>query len=146
MDEWVRLVYFSRSAAQFDVHGVLRIVDTARTNNARSDITGALLFSHDHFLQVLEGDPVVVNALYRKIVLDERHTDPVLLDYRPIANRCFGKWSMAFCSQEQATREVLRQFCGADTLRPALLSGDDAVALLQAVTSHADDRAHDAGS
>ncbi len=145
MSGLVRLVYFSRAPARFDIRSVLRIVETARANNARFDITGALLFSHDCFVQALEGSADVVNALYRKILVDDRHREPTLLEYLSVAERVFGEWSMAFCSQEKVTRDLVRQFSGNDTLQPSQLSGDDAIGLLRAVTQQASDRAQHAG-
>ena len=94
------LAYFSRNALQgspaelaAQIHDILA---RARTNNQRSGITGALLFSDGCFAQVLEGPPDAVEAIFETIQCDPRHCEVTLLSLQPVAERSFGSWSMAF--------------------------------------------------
>lgn len=68
----------------------------ARASNQRHDVTGALLFSDGYFAQVLEGPAEAVEAIFETIQCDPRHADVTILHLHPVAERSFGKWSMAF--------------------------------------------------
>jgi hypothetical protein len=63
-------------------------------NNRKLDITGVLCYSNHYYLQCLEGCRTEVNRLYRKICLDSRHTEPVILMYQEILHRQFDDWYM----------------------------------------------------
>lgn len=92
-----RLVYRSRSlldgaARESDLAAILA---SARANNGRLGITGALLVWQDAFVQVLEGDEAAVRAVYRVIRRDERHERVRLVDADTVPDRVFARWSMA---------------------------------------------------
>ena len=54
-----KVVYCSRNLIEGDAASrdaeISQILETARKNNSQVNVTGALLFSTDHFAQVLEG-------------------------------------------------------------------------------------------
>ena len=55
-----------------------------------------LLYAEGSFFQVLEGEADVVDALYAKIELDQRHDHVTLIIREPIAKRHFNDWTMGF--------------------------------------------------
>lgn len=67
----------------------------ARSHNKSLGITGALLMSADHFVQVLEGEEDVVRGLYAAIAEDPRHDSVELLEDGMVPERVFARWSMA---------------------------------------------------
>jgi hypothetical protein len=71
------------------------ILFTARRTNQRNGITGLLISSPAHFMQVLEGDEAVVRETYERICNDPRHSAHVILREIEVAERQFGEWSMA---------------------------------------------------
>ena len=83
------------------LHGLL---EQARSNNARVDITSCLLYGSGNFLQLLEGPREQVQATFSKISRDDRHRDiRLLLDAD--RERCtFNTWWMAFFNLETGTR------------------------------------------
>ena len=87
----VRLMYASRAVPAVDQEELQAILKRSKANNSRTGITGALcLCSNERiFIQVLEGGREAVNSLYRRILADTRHTDPVLLHYQEIDERRF---------------------------------------------------------
>lgn len=90
----VRLVYVSKvSNPDFDTKELADIRKKSETNNPRNDITGALVFGNDCFLQCIEGGRTAVNKLYTKIAADPRHSDVLLLGYDDISTRSFAEWS-----------------------------------------------------
>ncbi|RIV86006.1 BLUF domain-containing protein [Aurantiacibacter zhengii] len=70
------------------------ILSQARRNNARDDITGALLVRHDLYLQLIEGPDAAIDALFGLIAADDRHCDVALLLARGAEDRMFPGWAM----------------------------------------------------
>jgi hypothetical protein len=70
------------------------ILSSARRNNARDDITGALVCRADLYLQMLEGSRAAVTKTFHRILTDDRHLDVVLIGSGDIKTRLFPKWHM----------------------------------------------------
>jgi len=92
----ISLLYLSSATTQFSDSDLVNLLAEARKNNTQLDISGMLLYHDGNFLQVLEGPDDQVRHLFEKISGDERHQSVVKLIDRPIAERQFGEWSMAF--------------------------------------------------
>lgn len=91
-----QITYISAAACQFDDDALMDLLHDARTNNEKAGITGLLLYCQGGFLQVLEGEPERVKALYERISLDVRHGGIIKLLDREIVRRDFSSWAMAF--------------------------------------------------
>ena len=90
-----RLIYNSIPSDQIMNNEDLRaMVEQCAQNNSRVHITGMLILSGHHFLQVLEGPSDAVNRLFTKIMRDKRHHDIHLVSYEPIGPSYFDNWSM----------------------------------------------------
>jgi blue light- and temperature-responsive anti-repressor len=100
MNDIHRLVYCSRNEIQGSSAEVIdeihKILLSARVNNAREGISGALLFNEGLFAQVLEGPLKSVERIFEKIQQDPRHSDVIVLQCEPTPSRSFAAWSMAF--------------------------------------------------
>jgi blue light- and temperature-responsive anti-repressor len=97
-----RIVYCSRNAitggpAQIEEE-LEHILDSARRNNSRRGITGALLYNGGSFAQILEGPLDKLELVFEAIQSDERHEDVNVIENGPIAARMFPNWSMAFAA------------------------------------------------
>jgi hypothetical protein len=92
-----RLMY--RSHSRLPVEGrrveLGSIFSTARSNNKKQSITGALLLTDEWFVQTLEGDEHAVRALFDRIATDPRHDSVQLLETGEVAGRVFSRWAMA---------------------------------------------------
>ena len=88
-----QLVYRSQPFG-FDRAILAGILTGARRNNRRDAITGALICRHDVYLQLVEGPDTAVDALYAKILVDDRHSDIVLLLSGTVDQRLFPDWDM----------------------------------------------------
>jgi hypothetical protein len=100
------LLYISRNLiedAMLETE-VRQILEASRRRNATLGITGALLFSPDTFVQVIEGPQPVVQALYDRVRQDPRHMECIVLADRAIEARQFGEWSMAFAGRRDDIR------------------------------------------
>ena len=105
----LRIVYSSRATQGFDSESLLRLLETARENNLRANVSGILLYAEGTFLQVLEGDSEVVESLYDKIEEDRRHHDTRVLLRVEDDVRAFGDWTMGFV---KATKELRQSMAG----------------------------------
>ena len=95
--ELIHCIYCSAATdPQLSKEGLDEILEQSRTNNAKSDITGILLFDSGAFFQVLEGDEEAVEALYTIIERDPRHHKVSKLISERIEGRSFGDWSMGY--------------------------------------------------
>src|SRR4051794_450149 len=94
-----KLVYCSRNRIRgnsAEVTAELRkILNSARRNNARLEITGALLYNAGNFAQVLEGPLSSIEQIFESIQRDSRHSEVVVIQSGPVDTREFPEWSMA---------------------------------------------------
>lgn len=88
-----QLIYRSQPFG-FDRATLAGILMGARRNNRRDDITGALLCRHDVYLQLIEGPAPAIDALYARILVDDRHGDVRLLLSDTVSQRLFPRWEM----------------------------------------------------
>jgi hypothetical protein len=87
------LIYASRPFGYDDLT-LTGILAAATRNNARLNITGALICREDLFLQWLEGPDDAVTDLFARIARDPAHTDVKILSEGKVAQRLFPDWAM----------------------------------------------------
>ncbi len=89
-----RLAYISAASPDLELADLEAILETAIRRNTDQKVTGILLFNGLNFLQVLEGEPQDVTAIYTAIIADQRHSGVVTILDEPADNRIFADWSM----------------------------------------------------
>ena len=117
----VRLVYASRATFKaFDKadakpgsvaeinENVAKILKTARRENQKNQLVGALYYGHGYFFQCLEGTQSAIDQLYEKLLKDPRHTDLKILSKHAIDKIGFSSWEMKFAAIDQEVRSFLR--------------------------------------
>jgi hypothetical protein len=104
-----RLIYTSRVARHVRYSDAEQIALAATERNASLGITGLLLYTPSHFIQVLEGVDQVLTATLSRIDRDARHSNLRILDDREVTDREFGAWAMRaqLCLAPAATLEQL---------------------------------------
>lgn len=98
-----RLIYRSRALWPAPEAALDSILAVSVANNARFGITGALGFSGDSFVQLLEGTPAALDGLLDKLLADPRHTDLIILLRSPANRRLAPGWSMARADLAEAS-------------------------------------------
>jgi hypothetical protein len=96
MTDLINLVYGSSAKGKMPDDELVAILSKAREKNARLGVTGMLLYRGGNFLQVLEGERQVVEALFEVIKSDPRHHRVELIAKRSVPQRGFGQWEMGF--------------------------------------------------
>jgi predicted sulfurtransferase len=107
-----RLLYVSRAAGHVVQEDVDRIVAVSTSNNAARDVTGVLLFSGEHFAQVLEGSAEALQELMAAIEADTRHADVRTLVRAASTQRRFARWSMLYV-HDLGTCDLLEELLAA---------------------------------
>ncbi|WP_312597457.1 BLUF domain-containing protein [Brevundimonas sp.] len=105
-----RIVYTSR--ARGDADSLLMQVDilaTSQRNNARDDLTGALMIHDGRFLQVLEGAAQDLDRLMIRLADDRRHEAVTIMERIPVSERRFTGWAMASVRVTPALEPLLRE-------------------------------------
>ncbi len=106
----IQLTYASRCAKILGPADVKDILSASQRNNAILGVTGALCINNGIFLQQLEGDRLAVNALYHRILKDQRHRDTAVLDYAEITCRQFTGWSMGLLPSMESNRQLFLKY------------------------------------
>ncbi len=88
-----QLIYTSEPFG-FDSAMLSGILTSARRNNRRDGITGALICRHDIYLQMIEGDAAMIDALFARIARDNRHLAVTELSRAEVNDRLFPDWDM----------------------------------------------------
>lgn len=87
-------IYKSRCMGKADSALVESILASSTRNNPANKITGVLVATETHFLQVLEGEFEPINATMERISRDTRHKQIQLINFAEIQERRFGDWAM----------------------------------------------------
>ncbi len=105
------LIYKSRCKDLGDWDLVNSILLSSTRNNPENDITGVLVATETHFLQVLEGDFEALNATFQRIARDERHDTLQIISFTEIKERQFADWAMHGIGLFDLNRELESRFC-----------------------------------
>lgn len=89
-----RLIYKSSSAVEVNWDMVRDILRKSTEHNVEAGITGVLLATEHHFMQVIEGSYEKVNETFMRIVKDQRHKDILIVSFGVIDARIFHGWGM----------------------------------------------------
>ncbi|MEM1109019.1 MAG: BLUF domain-containing protein [Planctomycetota bacterium] len=111
------LIYISNAHPLLNEYELRSMVEPCRQKNVGLDITGILFYSAGHFVQLLEGEQDIIESLYSRICLDNRHHNVRRLLSLPVEGRWFGAWSMALLNVDQRT--TLEETCLVQLVREA---------------------------
>ena len=89
-------MYLSRATPPMSDEELAALLRQARHANAQRGVTGALVYGAGQFMQIMEGEEEVLSALYDRLYRDPRHERILKFADKPVAERTFTDWSMAF--------------------------------------------------
>ena len=104
-----RLIYKSRVTRELDWPVIEDILHHSAANNSLAEVTGFLLATRNHFLQVLEGRFEDVNETFFRIARDPRHERIQLLSFEVVDARLFESWAMKGIGILDANTDLARQ-------------------------------------
>lgn len=126
----VRLIYASKARDGVSQDDIQQIVASAKRNNNRSELSGLLCFNRKYFLQVLEGSRSKVNATYRHIMKDTRHTEVILISYQEIAKREFEQWHMGYVPEAGINSQISLRYSGHRDFDPYEMTGESCLGMM----------------
>lgn len=133
----LRLVYFSQNQIDPARGSVVRVLSqilaASNCNNRLNDITGALVFDEQWFIQALEGERAAVWATFDRLREDERHSDVVVAEAVDLKARMFGNWWMGLATRGAATESAFQPFLRNGRLDPPAMSATDMLSLMEAL-------------
>jgi hypothetical protein len=126
------IVYMSTSVTLLDDDQLIDILNSARKNNLKYNVTGVLLYSEGVFIQVLEGNEADVDAIFSKIQADTRHKNIMTLIDAPIEQRDFADWAMGFSTAHaNKVADLVGYLKSTDKLNNRKQSGNVAIITLK---------------
>ena len=105
------LIYKSRCKGFANWDLVESILASSSRNNPSNSITGVLVVTETHFLQVLEGEFEPLNATFERIARDARHDTTQLISFTEIKERKFADWAMHGIGLFDLNRELKLRLC-----------------------------------
>ncbi|MCC5450135.1 BLUF domain-containing protein [Rheinheimera sp. UJ51] len=103
----LQLAYVSTAQTDITADCIAEIHQQAERNNRLHQITGLLLATEQHFLQLLEGPKRDVELTYARIQRDKRHHHVRLIFKHGVTERQFPEWHMGLRrSFDQAQQDV----------------------------------------
>jgi hypothetical protein len=94
------IIYTSLASHDLSPEELAHLLDKARAFNVSQGITGMMIYHRREFMQLLEGEQAVVQALYDRIANDPRHQQLRKIWDGPIRERGFSDWGMAFVAPD----------------------------------------------
>ncbi len=94
----LQIVYRSLAREGFDEPEMLDILRVSQIRNQRERISGLLVYRAPVFVQLLEGPPDAVLALYERIARDPRHASVEEVLRREAAHAEMPTWAMGYLS------------------------------------------------
>ena len=132
----IQLIYASTATEPVTDEMVESILKVARLRNELRDVTGMLVFDHQYFLQVLEGERQSLNQLFGKLMKDARHGNLTLISCTGIQERSHATWAMGFASASSANKALFLRHGTSSRFDPYALSTVSALALIADLSKH----------
>jgi len=120
----VRLVYASQLVEPLSRPAIQNILSTSVRRNSAESVTGFLCISPRFALQCLEGPRAAVNAVYGRIVRDDRHHTVTLIRYVDPWRRLFAAWAMGYSPELSSAAPGSPRWRDAQGFNPFLVESD----------------------
>ena len=114
-----RMAWSSVPSASFSAARLGEIIAPARIHNQLNRVSGRLLFTGAHFLEIVEGEASDLDALWSRVSSDSRHEDVIRFGGVPCDERWFPEWMVGYADDDQVGSEL-------EALRAASLGHDSA--------------------
>ena len=106
------------------------ILEWSRGWNTSVGITGALVFTHRHFAQFIEGPEAPILHLIANLRRDARHTNLTVIQEEDVERRRFEGWSLAYSGPEIFLEHQLQPLLRRSPGSPVGQAADDLIRLM----------------
>lgn len=104
-NELTQVLYVSQVRGA-DIHSIRALMRRSIENNTKLGLTGLLLYTGDHFAQLIEGPGTALSDVMWRIAQDDRHTRMRKLATKPVSVRSCKEWAMKLLVAPQADQHV----------------------------------------
>ncbi|WP_405292250.1 BLUF domain-containing protein [Algibacter sp. Ld11] len=105
-----RLIYSSQAVELFNKRQLLDLLHDSRGFNSIDNISGVLMHKHGYFLQIIEGQPEMIDDLLVRLRRDPRHKDLKIIHDSSVKERLFTNWAMGCANFDDAELSMLPGF------------------------------------
>ncbi|PSR52622.1 blue light sensor protein [Adhaeribacter arboris] len=130
------IMYMSTALVLVQEEELTAMLTQYRRNNLRDNITGMLLYSGEHYVQLIEGAEEALRKLFAKICQDYHHTNLIKLADGSISQRVFENWSMGFRSVDEAALTGLKGYVNPESVALPHPEEESPVQVLQQFIQH----------
>ena len=96
-----QLAFASRARAGLRSSQTSELIALSRENNARDGVSGILLYSGESFVSIVEGSDASISALWRRVLVDDRHRAIVSLFDVSSRAAWFEGWRAGYVPEPQ---------------------------------------------
>lgn len=104
------IIYASKCQQGLEADQLEHILVHSSIFNKINSVTGILLFSEGHFLQLIEGNKEDVINLWNSIQADTRHYDFYKIVEGSLEERMFSDWSMCYKSENYEELQLIEAY------------------------------------
>lgn len=101
-----QILYVSEATTPFKSDELEVLLNECIEGNSKHDITGALFYIHNRFIQCIEGPEHNVKKLLLNISNDARNKHVTVLRNQPIQKQSFTDWRMGFMDFDNGTSTI----------------------------------------
>jgi Sensors of blue-light using FAD len=101
------ILYVSVADPELVSDDIYQLVGNAQQRNLADNISGVMLYNGSNFLQLIEGEPDIIDKCFARIVADPRHSGVITLRNEVCTVREFPLWAMRYSLVEQPVESTL---------------------------------------
>ena len=101
-----RLAWSSLPSPTFSAARMGEIAAPARSSNKCNNVSGVLLYTGVHFVEILEGEERVLDEMWSRLQRDDRHVSLVRIGDEPCNERRFAEWKLAYADDQDVGAQV----------------------------------------
>lgn len=96
------ICYKSKVKSTLNTLDLVQLFDFSRDTNTKNGISGFLLKKEETFFQIIEGNDIVIDSLYKNIQKDDRHINIDELVNMTIKQKIFGNFFTEYNTIEES--------------------------------------------
>ena len=90
------ICYTSKVKPTLNILELEALFNETQINNEKSDITGVLVKNEDDFFQILEGNALIIDAIFERIKKDTRHSNIIVFLNNTISQLAFKAFDTSY--------------------------------------------------
>lgn len=101
-----RMAWSSIPSPSFTAARLGEIIAPARIDNQRNQVSGMLVYTGAHFLEIVEGDERDLEAIWSRVERDDRHQGLLQHGSEPCDGRWFADWKVGYADDDDVGAEL----------------------------------------